>query len=125
MNATGRPPCYTAAKAARIVKAIRRGLPYKLAATAGGVSYTTFIRWRNEGTKPDSPPHFRQFLNQLRIAEAEAAERLVGLIEKRAKDHWQAAAWILERRHPDLFSKHAAPPERSIMEPIEEIMDED
>lgn len=116
MNGTGRPPCYTTAKAARIVKAIRRGLPYKLAAAAGGVSYNTFIRWRNEGTKPDSPPHFRQFLNQLRIAEAEAAERLVGLIEERAKDHWQAAVWILERRHPDLFRRDAAPPDRPLQE---------
>ncbi|MFO1441532.1 MAG: hypothetical protein U1F81_24660 [Verrucomicrobiaceae bacterium] len=116
MNATGRPPCYTSAKAARIVKAIRRGLPYKLAAAAGGVSYNTFIRWRNEGTKPDSPPHFRQFLHQLRTAEAEAAERLVGLIEERAKDHWQAAAWMLERRHPDLFRRNAALPDRPLQE---------
>jgi len=116
MNATGRPPCYTAAKAARIVKAIRRGLPYKLAAAAGGVSYNTFVRWRNEGIKPDSLPHFRQFLNQVREAEGEAAERLVGLIEARAKDTWQAAAWILERRHPDLFSRDAAPPDRPFRE---------
>jgi hypothetical protein len=48
-------------------------------------------------------------LHQLRTAEAEAAERLVGLIEERAKEHWQAAAWMLERRHPDLFGKNAAP----------------
>lgn len=116
MNATGRPPCYTAAKAARIVKAIRRGLPYKLAAAAGGVSYGTFVRWRNEGVKSDAAPHFRKFLNQVREAEGEAAERLVGLIEARAKDTWQAAAWILERRHPDLFRRDAAPPDRPLTE---------
>lgn len=107
MNAVGRPQCYTPAKAARIVRAIRRGVPYKLAAAAGGISFTTFIRWRNEGSRPNGAPEFRQFLNQLRVAEAEAAERLLGLIENQAKKHWQAASWILERRYPDLFKKDA------------------
>lgn len=116
MNPTGRPPCFTPAKAARVVRAIRRGLPYKLAAAAGGVSYNTFVRWRNEGAKPDGPPQFRQFLNRLRMAEADAAERLFGLIEDRAKEHWQAAAWMLERRHPDLFGKNAVPPDQPLGE---------
>jgi transposase len=116
MNPTGRPQCFTPAKAARIVRAIRRGLPYKLAAAAGGVSFNTFVRWRNEGSKPDGVPHFRQFLNQVRRAEAEAAQRLFGLIEERAKEHWQAAAWLLERRHPDLFGKNAVPPDQPLGE---------
>ena len=109
MNPTGRPQCYTPAKAARIVRAIRRGMPYKLAASAGGVSYNTLVRWRNEGSRPDGAPHFREFLNRLRVAEAEAAERWFGLIEARAADHWQAAAWCLERRYPDLFRRDAMP----------------
>jgi hypothetical protein len=116
MNPTGRPPCFTPAKAARIVRAIRKGLPYKLAALAGGVSYNTFIRWRNDGSKPDAPPHFRQFLNQLRMAGADAAQRFVGLIEDRAKESWQAAAWMLEKRHPDLFGKNAMPPDQPLGE---------
>lgn len=125
MNPSGRPPCYTPAKAARIVRAIRRGLPYKLAAAAGGVSFNTFVRWRNAGAKPDGPPHFRQFLNQLRTAEADAAQRLCALIEDRAKEHWQAAAWMLERRHPDLFSKNAVLSERPLAEFSALITDDD
>ena len=116
MNQAGRPQCFTQAKSDRIVQAIRNGLPYKLAAAAGGVSYNTFIRWRNQGTKDDAQPHFRQFLNQVRIAEAEAAERLVGIIEERARIHWQAAAWMLERRHPDLFTKDTALLDRPFQE---------
>jgi len=116
MNAMGRPQAYTAAKAERIVEGIRKGLPYKLAAAAGGVSFNTFVRWRNDGSNPDGPAHFRQFLNQLRQAEAEAAGRLLGLIEKSAKTNWQAASWILERRHPDLFGKDAKPPTRPMLE---------
>ena len=125
MNATGRPQAYTAAKAARIVEAIRKGLPYKLAAAAGGVSYNTFVRWRNDGSTPDGLPRFREFLNQVRIAEAEAALRHLDLIEKAAKKaNWQAAAWLLERRHPDLFGKDAKPPARPLSE-FEMTIDDD
>ena len=110
MSKMGRPQAYTPARAALIVKAIRKGLPYKLAAAAGGVSFNTFVRWRNDGSNPDGPPHFRQCLNQLRQAEAEAAGRFLGLIEKAGKTQWQAASWMLERRYPDLFGKDAKPP---------------
>jgi transposase len=114
MSKTGRPQAYTPAKAARIVAAIKKGLPYKLAASAGGVSYNTFARWRNDGSNPDGPSHFREFLNQVRMAEADAAIRFVGLIETAAATHWQAASWMLERRYPDLYGKDAKPPERSL-----------
>jgi hypothetical protein len=126
MSKTGRPQAYTPAKAALIVQAIRKGLPYKLAAAAGGVSYNTFVRWRNDGSAPDAPPHFRKFLMQCRQAEAEAAMRHLDLIEKAAKKlNWQAAVWMLERRHPDLFGKDAKPPARPLGDFEMSISDDD
>ncbi len=125
MSKAGRPQAYTPAKAALIVQAIRKGLPLKLAAAAGGVSYNTFVRWRNDGSAPDAPPRFREFLNQVRKAEAEAAQRFIGLIEKAAKTQWQAASWMLERRHPDLFGKDAKPPARPLGEFEMSISDDD
>lgn len=125
MNAMGRPPAYTKPKADRIVAAIRRGVPLKLAAAAGGVSYNTFVRWRNDGSSPEAPPHFREFLNQVRKAEADAALRLIGQIAKAANTHWQAASWLLERRHPDMFGKDAIPPPRSLGEFEPPIRDDD
>ena len=112
----GRPTSHTEDKAARIVEAIRQGMPYKLAASAGGVSYNTFVRWRNEGTNPNAPEHLREFSKQVREAEAEAAQRLYALIIEAAESgkKWQAAAWMLERRHPDLFGKDVKPPSRPI-----------
>lgn len=125
MSGMGRPQAYTPERAANIIAAVRKGLPLKLAAAAGGVSYNTFIRWRNEGSNPDGPPHFRQFLNQLRQAEAEAAGRLLALIEKSGRTNWQAASWILERRYPDSFGKDAKPPSRPLGEIEMPIYDED
>ena len=46
-------------KAARIVNAIRKGMPNKLAAAGG--SYNTFVRWRNEGLNPVARPTFGSF----------------------------------------------------------------
>ena len=114
MNRLGRPTTFTPAKATRIVEAIRQGVPFKLAAAAGGVSYNTFLRWRNDGSRPDAPRHLREFCHQVRNAEAEAAQRFLGLIEAAAERNWQAAAWILERRYPDIYGKNAKPPERPI-----------
>ncbi len=125
MNHTGRPTCFTVAKANRIVDAIRRGLPFKLAAAAGGVSYNTFVRWRNEGSNPNAPRHLREFCNHVRSAESEAAQRFLGLIEAAAERSWQAAAWMLEKRHPDLFGKAAEPPSRPLMDSDLDIYDDD
>lgn len=125
MSKAGRPQAYTPAKAALIVQAIRKGLPLKLAAAAGGVSYNTFVRWRNDGSATDALPKFREFLNQVRKAEAEAAQRFIGLIEKAAKTQWQAASWMLERRHPDLFGKDAKPPARPLGDFEMSIRDDD
>jgi len=122
---SGRPQCYTAAKAALIVEAIRRGMPLKLAAAAGGVSYNTFVRWRNDGSNPDGPPHLKAFLNQIRMVEAEAAQRIVGLIESAAEKSWQAAAWMLERRYPEIYGKNAEPPSRPLGDFEMEISDDD
>jgi hypothetical protein len=125
MNHIGRPSSFTATKATRIVEAIRRGIPFKLAASAGGVSYNTFVRWRNEGTRPDAPRQLREFCNQVRTAESEAAQRFLGLIETAAERNWQAAAWMLERRHPELFGRSAEPPSRGMMDIDLDLHDDD
>jgi transposase len=125
MKELGRPTSFTTAKANRIVVAIRRGLPFKLAAAAGGISYNTFVRWRNDGSSPNAPRHLREFCNQVRSAESEAAQRFLGLIEAAAERTWQAAAWMLERRHPDLFGKSAEPPSRGMMDIDLDIHDDD
>lgn len=114
MSSIGRPTSFTAAKASRIIESIRRGLPFKLAAAAGGISYNTFIRWRNEGSRPESARHLREFCHQVRVAESEAAERFLGLIETAAERNWQAAAWMLEKRYPDIFGKSAEPQDRPL-----------
>lgn len=116
----GRPPLFNQERAERLLEAVARGLPYKLAASYAGISYDTFLRWRRRGRGEDAPEEFRQFCDQLRLAEGEAAFRLVGRVEEAAeRGDWRAAGWILSRRHPEYWGAnptHPIPPEEGMHE---------
>lgn len=47
------------------------------------------------------------FRRQLRHAAREAEARLLKCIALAGEKHWQAAAWALERLHPERYSKRA------------------
>lgn len=107
----GRPPCFNRRRAARVLKAIRRGLTFKQAAAYAGISYSTLNRWRRQGQAEDAPEEFRQFWKAFEQANGEAAFRLVGLIEDAARSgDWKAASWIMERRFANEWGKDANPP---------------
>lgn len=87
-----RPSKLTPETLEKIIKAIRGGATYELAAAFAGISYETFNEWRK--TKP-------QFSEALREAEGEAALVWLAKIEQAAASgDWRAAAWKLERRYP-------------------------
>lgn len=101
----GRPSLLTPEREVRLLRAIRRGMPLKQAAMLAGMSYETLNRWRIQGEAEDAPAEFRHFWQALRKAQAVAMERLVGRIQDAAGSDWKAAAWLLERRHPDEFAR--------------------
>lgn len=81
----------------RICDAIVIGATYEHAAAYGGISYDTFNEWNK--TKP-------QFSEEVKAAEARAVVGWLAKIEKAASEGtWQAAAWKLERRYPDLYGR--------------------
>lgn len=88
----------------RICDAIRRGLHLDTAARLAGIDPSTFWRWMKYGEEGRSQT-YRNFYKAVKEAEAEAEERLVGHIESAALKCWQAAAWILERRHPERWAR--------------------
>jgi hypothetical protein len=91
-----RPTKYTPDTVKAITQAIELGATYELAAAYGGISYETFRTW-NE-TKP-------AFSAAIKEAEGKAAVKWLAKIEAAAADHWQAAAWKLERRYPNDYGK--------------------
>lgn len=63
------------------------------------------------GITPDELAHLFGFEhNAARIAQAraEGEARTVTLIAQAARDNWQAAAWLLERQHPERWSRPLA-----------------
>ena len=93
----GRPTKKTPDREPLILKAIAKGVPYKAACQCADLSLFTFNEWR----KNDSA-----FAEKVRRADLEAISRNVDLIQHAAeKGDWRAAAWLLERRCPESFSK--------------------
>lgn len=81
----------------KILNALRAG-NYRVAACKfAGISDDTFGRWMRAGKAGDEP--FAAFAEQVKQAEAQAEASLVATIRKAAGDHWQAAAWLLERKY--------------------------
>jgi transposase len=92
----GRPTKYTDETIAKLCQAIELGSTYELACHYAGIDYSTFNKWRDN--KPDLMP-------RVRAAEGKAAVKWLAKIEAAAADHWQAAAWKLERRYPNDYGK--------------------
>jgi transposase len=91
-----RPTKYTPETAKRILDGIELGMPYVHAAAYGGVSYETFNQWRDKKL---------EFSEAVKAAEGRAVAGRLARIRQAEPDHWQAAAWWLERRYPHEFGK--------------------
>lgn len=109
----GRPSLFTEEREAKIIDAIRRGLTYKGAAAYAGISYSTFHRWKTDGKSDFNlgvESVLCEFWKALQEANGEAQLRFVSNIgDSAGKGDWRAAAWMLERRFPDVWGKDAEP----------------
>lgn len=93
----GRRSSFTPDRVQRILTAIRMGATYRLACDYAGISEDTFGRWRDQHA---------DFAAQLKEAEGAAVVGWLAKIEQAASDgNWQAAAWKLERRYPDMYGR--------------------
>ena len=93
----GRKTKNTPETVSKLVQAIKLGATYALASSYAGISHDTFHNWMN--TKPE-------FFDAVKEAEGAGAVQLLARIQKEATDGaWQAAAWILERRHPEMYGR--------------------
>jgi hypothetical protein len=97
MGRAGRPTSCTPETQEKILNALRAG-NYRVAACKwAGIDQDTFCRWMNRAKTGEQP--FAEFAEQVKQAEAQAEAALVATIRKAAADHWQAAAWLLERKY--------------------------
>jgi alpha-galactosidase/6-phospho-beta-glucosidase family protein len=84
----------------RVAAGLRLGMTHELAAQYGGISHNAFYRYLKLGSQPDAQKCYRDFCEAIKAAEADNAARCLLAIDDAASDgSWQAAAWMLERRH--------------------------
>lgn len=96
---------YTERRVARLVEALELGASLKLAAGAAGISYETLRRWMREGEQ-DPGSQYAELVSRIHEAEGRLAVVCMSHIQRAAgRGAWQASAWILERRFPDLYGR--------------------
>jgi transposase len=99
------------ARRRRLLEALEVGATLEVAARAAGVSAATLARWR---TRDD----------EVAQAEARGVVAMLDAIHKAATGAhggtWQAAAWRLERRYPEVYGRRVSrdpEPEQSTIDP--------
>ena len=88
----------------KLANAVAGGLSFELAAASVGVHRRTFYDWRKKSRAAKSGL-FKALYDAIEQADAVFIQRSVAAIQAHGKLSWQAVAWILERRHPELFGK--------------------
>jgi len=84
--------------------ALLDGAPMHHAAAAAGIGERTLQTAMARAR--DGDPRYVPLLREMEEAEGGMVTRALGVIRRAAEEgQWQAAAWLLERRHPDHFGR--------------------
>ncbi len=102
---TGRPTKLTPALQQAICNSLASGTYIETAAAEHGINKQTLYDWFKRGNADEEP--YRAFLDAVKRVEANAEQNALALINRAAEDpkHWMAAAWRLERKHPDRWGR--------------------
>lgn len=88
----------------KIVSLLRAGNYVETAAACAGIHKDTFYDWMKRGAKGEEP--YAELAGAVHKALADGEARDVAVIFQASKEQWQAAAWRLERRFPDRWSRN-------------------
>ena len=87
----------------RILHILKQGNYRSVAARAVGIDPVTFADWMNRGQQGEEP--YYSFYADVIRAESEAEQEMIRCITKAGRHTWQAAAWYLERKHPERYGR--------------------
>lgn len=99
----------------KFLTAIAKGASYHIACGYAGISYQTLRRWMKSGEaisdlfEEQIEVHedrlYLEFYCDVKRVESYAALKWLEKIDEASQFHWQAAAWKLERRHPEDYGR--------------------
>jgi transposase len=99
----GRPSKLIPEIKTKLLKALAAGNHYEPACAYAGISYQTFRNWMKRG-ETASRGEYLEFFETVQGAIAQGEIASVAKIKKAEDSDWRAAAWMLERRHPDRWA---------------------
>lgn len=100
-----------------IVKSLENGLAIKAACGRARISEQTFYNWYNKGAEAKSGK-YKNFHDAVDNAKNTAQSNFENIIASAAnKGTWQAAAWWLERRRPEMYNK----PDKVMVNPRQDL----
>lgn len=106
----GRPTHFTKARGDKIVTAVRRGALFDVACAFGGIHRSTLYKWLKKGEQDllaGKRTQIAAWKQAMDSATAECEVTMTGIIAGAAsKGEWKAAAFVLERRFPERWSRH-------------------
>ena len=103
MGRVGRKTVLTPQTTDQLVTMLRAGNYIGVALQAVGVAKASFRNWLTWGRS--GHPDFVEFAERIEKALVEGEVRNVAQIATAAQENWQAAAWLLERSHPERWGK--------------------
>lgn len=104
----GRPSKLNPALQETICKSLSIGNYLETAAAVSGVSKSTVYDWLKRGAREKAEGKkspYTAFSDAVEKAQAQGEQRLVLIIAKASEEHWQAAAWHLERKYPSKWGR--------------------
>lgn len=92
----------------KICDVIKGGAYIETAVAFVGISKQTLYRWLKLANEADADPILKKLSDALQVAQAESEVRDLRVIDQAAQSGvWAAAAWRLERKHPDRWGSQA------------------
>jgi transposase len=88
----------------KFMRIIENGNSRRNACDAIGFSESTLYLWLQRAEK-EPGSEFSEFSESLKKAEAAAERAAVAVIRSAMTEHWQAAAWFLERKFPENWGR--------------------
>lgn len=88
-----------------IVEFIKGGSTITNACRAVGISQEAYFTWMRHGRNGREP--YVAFFEDVQRAKALARYSLERVIIEAAPDDWRAAAWMLERQHPEEYAQRS------------------
>ncbi len=105
---SGRNTLLTPALQRQICDSVRSGNWLETAAQAAGIDRDTLFSWKRKGRtdveEGRTSSIYAEFVNPIARAEAECEAAGLARIRGAAERDWRAAAWYLERRHPERWT---------------------